>query len=96
MFCFDCSTQDYKGTLTVERNKEATYITKGFKSWKKVLKCFEEHQQSKCHKIATVYHVVVANWKDIAELTKQNLNAETVKKRRCLVDVIRGVRYLGR
>ena len=96
MFCFNCSTQDKKGSLAAERNKEAAYITKGFKSWKKAPKCFEEHQESKCHKIATIYHVVVPKCKDIAELTKENLSVERAKERRYLLDVIRGLRYLGR
>ena len=66
--------QDKKGNLTAEVNKEATYTTKGFKPWKKSAKCFEEHQQSKCHKMAAVYHVVVRKCKDIADWTRGNLS----------------------
>ena len=96
VFCFNCWTKDKKGTLTTETNEEAGYITKGFKSWKKAPKCFEEHQQSKCHKITNVYHVVLPKCKDVAELTKENLSAERAKERRYLLNVIRGLRYLER
>ena len=51
-------------------------------------KCFEEHQQSKCHKIANVYHVVVPKCKDVAELKRENLSAERAKERKHLLDVI--------
>ena len=79
-----------------ERNKEAAYITNGFRSWKKAPKCFEEHQESKCQKMATVYQVVVPTCKDIAEMTKESLNAERKNKRRYLLDIIRSLKYLGR
>ena len=93
VFCFNFSTHD-KETLTAETNKEVAYIRKGLKSWKKHPKRFEEHQQSNCDKISTVYHVVVPKCKDIAELTRENLSAERAKERRYLLDVIRGLRYL--
>ena len=75
MFCFNFSTQDKKVTLTAEGNEEAAFITKGFESWKKAPKCFEEHPQRKCHKSPIVYHVV-PNCNCIAELTRENLTAK--------------------
>ena len=53
-------------------------------------------QQSKCHKIATVYYVVVPKpkCKDISGLTRENSSAERAKK--VSLDIIRGLRYLGR
>ena len=87
-------TQDKKETLTAERNEEATCITKGFKPWKKAPKCFEEHQQSKCHKIANVYHVVLPEYKDAAKLMRENQRTERAKERRHLLGVIRGLKSL--
>ena len=71
LLCYYCSTQSKQGTLLAERNKEDAYISRGFRSWKKASKCFEEHQQSICHKAAASYHVVKS--KDIEELTNKNL-----------------------
>ena len=50
---------------------------------------FEEHQQSKRHKIATVYHGTVRKCKDIAEVLRENLNAERAKAKTYLLDAIR-------
>ena len=82
-----------KRTLTAERNKEATYIKKGVRSWKEAPKCFEEHHLSKCHKIATVYHVVLPK---CTILPRENIRAEKLKERICLLDVSRYLRYLCR
>ena len=75
-----------EGPWELEQIKEATYTRKRFKWWKKAPKYFEEHQQSKCNTIATVYHVVGPKCKDIAELMRENLNVERAKER-YLLDV---------
>ena len=75
-----------EGPWELEQIKEATYTRKRFKWWKKAPKYFEEHQQSKCNTIATVYHVVGPRCKDIAELMRENLNVERAKER-YLLDV---------
>ena len=57
VFCIFCIR--HKGKLTTEYNIEEAYITKEFNNWKKVLKAFVDHQQSKAHRAAIAYESVV-------------------------------------
>lgn len=82
------------GTLLAERNKEETYISRGFRSWKKAPKCFEDHQQSKCHQAAAAYHLIPSA--DIQELTNKNLIDSRRMHRAYLIDVMQSLRYLAR
>ena len=56
LLCFICVTQEKKGNLRNEHCKEDTYISKGFRSWKKAPKCFNDHQASGCHNTALINH----------------------------------------
>ena len=94
LLCFYCLAQSKKGTLLAERNKEETYISKGFRSWKKAPKCFEEHQNSHCHRAAASYHVVQS--KDIGVLMNQNLADSRKVNRSYLISIMKCLRYLAR
>ena len=94
LLCFYCLTQSKKGNLLSERNKEETYISRGFRSWKKAPKCFEEHQNSNCHKTAASYHVIQT--RDVGELINQNLVDSRKENRAYLFAIMRCLRYLAR
>ena len=94
LLCFYCNKQSKKGTLLSERNKEDTYITKGFRSWKKAPKCFADHESSNCHKAAASYFIVQTN--DIGDLINENLADTRKDNRSYLLTIIRGLRYLAR
>ena len=64
LLCFYCYAQSKRGTLLSERNKEETYISKGFRSWKKAPKCFNDHQNPNCHAIQS---------NDIGDLVNKNV-----------------------
>ena len=64
VFCFCRTTQSKKWTQVNEGNVEDVNATK---------ECFEEHQQTICHKSAASYHVVLPQWKDVGETTNENL-----------------------
>ena len=64
MFCNYCVVQFRKGNLKDQRAKEDTYITKGFSSWKKALKCFQAHQDSAWHKAASSYQLIIPRCHD--------------------------------
>ena len=57
VFCIYCMKHSSK--LTTEKNKDPTFITAGFKSWHKALECFKDHQNSKCHRGAATFEVIV-------------------------------------
>ena len=77
-----------------ERNREETYISKGFRYWKKAPKCFNDHQNSNCHKATASYHAIQSN--DIGDLVNKNLAYSRKDNRSYLITVIRGLRYLAR
>ena len=61
-FCFYCMKHSSK--LTTEKNKNPAFITAGFKSWHKALECFKDHQNSKCHRGAATFEVIVPSCSD--------------------------------
>ena len=89
-------TQEKKGNLRNEHCKEDTYISKGFRSWKKASKCFNDHQGSGCHKIALTNHVTIPKCGDIVEMTNTNVQKSRNEERRYFIKVMECVQYLGR
>ena len=94
LLCFYCYTQSKRGTLLSERNKEDTYISKGFRSWKKAPKCFNDHQNSNWQKSAAPYHAIQLN--DIGDLINKNVADSRKDNRSYLSTVIRGLWYFAR
>ena len=88
--------QEKKGTLHSERNKEQAYISIGVNSWKKAPKCFEDHQDSKCHKTATCMEILVPKCGDAKEMTDKIIADSRENERKHLINVIRCLRFLGR
>ena len=82
--------------LLSERNKEQAYISVVFNSWKKAPTCFENHQQTNCHKAAAALETVATKCGNIAELTNQSIVDYRQKERKHLIDVIRCLRFLAR
>ena len=95
MFCYYCVTQTKKGNLNDQRAEEA-YINKGFSAWKKAPKCFQAHQESKCHKAAASYQLIVPKCQDVEELLDNQLLKKRAEERKYLLEIIRCLRYLGR
>ena len=82
LFCFFSATQRKKETLDSGRNRKDAYTTKGFSSWKKAPQCFEEHQQTHCHKNAASYHIAIPKCKDVGDMTNHNLVNVREKERK--------------
>ena len=96
VFCHFCSTEEKKGNLKDQRNKEYAYITKGFSSWKKAPKCFQSHQDTACHRAASAYQLLIPKCQDIAELMDNQLLKKREVERKYLIEVIKCLRYLAR
>lgn len=96
VFCFFCHTQEVRGTIKDQRNKEQTYISKGFSTWKKAPKCFLSHQESACHKTASTYHLITPQCSDVGELIDDQITRRRSIERKYLLDVLRCLRYLAR
>ena len=50
--CFYCRKAFEKKTLQLAKNSEDTFVSTGFKNWKKGREGFASHAQSECHNIA--------------------------------------------
>ena len=94
--CFYCHTQEKRGNLTDQTNKEDGYIKKGFPSWKKAPNCFYEHENSSCYKSAASNHLVVPQCADVRESKDSQLVQRRQLERKCLLEVIKYLRYLSR
>lgn len=94
VFCAYC--MKHNKDLLSERNKEQAYVSVGFSSWKKAPKCFEDHQQTNCHKAAAALETVVAKCGDVGEIINQSVLDSRQKERKYLIDVIRCLRYLAK
>ena len=96
LLCFYCHTQEKRGNLTDQMNKEDGYIKKGFSSWNKAPKCFYEDQNLSCHKAAASYHLVVPQCADVGESMDSQLVQQRQVERKYLLEVIKCLRYLSR
>ena len=89
---FYCHTQEKRGNLTDQRNKEDVYIKKVFSSWKKAPKYFYKHQNSSCHKAAASNHLVVPQCADVGESMDSQLVQRRQLERNYLLEVIKCLR----
>ena len=94
MLCYFCIKHQEK--LSAEHNKDPAYASTGFRNWKKVPKCFKEHEQSKCHSAALAYEVVVPKWADIAEMYNNELIKQRKVERQYLKFIMESLQYLRR
>ncbi|XP_057290813.1 zinc finger MYM-type protein 1-like [Hydractinia symbiolongicarpus] len=94
--CFYCHTQEKRGNLKDQTNKDTAFTSKGFSNWKNALDSFRGHQSSSCHKTASSYHLVLPHCADVGELMDNILTDQRQVERKYLLDVIRCLRYLGR
>ena len=79
-----------------QRNKEDTYVTTGYKNWKKAPTIFMEHQLSKTHTAAMAYEYVVPKCGDIVELMVSEQQDKRLLERKYLLKIMECIRYLAR
>ena len=96
VFCHYSVVQERKGDLKDQRNKEETYITKGFSAWRKAPKCFQAYQDSACHKAAASYHLTISQCQDVGELMDNQRSKKRATERKYLLKVIQSLLYFGR
>ena len=94
VICFYCMVHENK--LNAEHNKALAYISTGFKSWKKAPKCFKEHEESKCHKAALTYQVVVPQCGDAEMLNNDKMVKQRYNERQYLKVLMECLQFLGR
>ena len=63
----------HSSKLTIEKKKDPAFIAAGFKSWHKALECFKDHQNSKCHRGAATFEVIVPSCSDPSTMMSEQL-----------------------
>ena len=96
MLCFYCHSQESRGNLKDQKNKDLAYIFKGFTSWKKARKCFYNHQDSACHQAFSAYHLVIPSCSDVGEMIDNQIIKRRQMDRKYLIDIIKCLKFLSR
>ena len=94
VFCFYCMKHESK--LSAEKNKEPAYISTGFKNWKKAPDCFKDHQNSKCHKGACTFEIIVPSCKDPITMLNSQVEKSRIEERQYLKTIMECIQYLAR
>lgn len=84
--CLFCTKAEQDGHLLSNRNKERTFITKGFSNWKKATEGFRKHEQSMCHKNAVSMMVTSGNDNNISDMISSGLAGE--KEAKMLIKIL--------
>ena len=72
----------------MEKNKEETFLSTGFRNWKKTLDSFKEHQKLKCHIAALIFVVTVPQCSNIQEMTSEKIKSKMQENRKWLIKII--------
>ena len=81
--------------LTTEKNKDPAFITAGFKSWQKVLECFKDHQNSKCHRGGATFEVIVPSCSDPSTMMSEQLTKSRAEERQYLKALTECIQFLA-
>ena len=92
--CFVCKKHETK--LTLEKNKEKSFLDAGFRNWKKALDSFKEHQKSKCHIAALTFEITIPQCGNVREMTSEKIKSDMQENRKCLIKIIESLLFLGR
>ena len=96
VICYICANQDLKGNLISATKKETTFLSKGFRNWKKATEYFKSHQSSECHKVALTFEMTAQSCKNIVEMTNENAVKVRYDERNYLSKVMESVQFLWR
>ena len=94
--CFYCHSQESRGNLKDQKNKDLAYIFKGFTSWKKAPKFFYNHQDSACHQAFSAYHLVIPSCSDVGEMIDNQIIKRRQMERKYMIDITKCLKFFSR
>jgi hypothetical protein len=97
--CFTCSKASSMGLLRSIKCAEPCFVSTGFNNWKKATGDngrFASHQNSACHRAATLALQNMQKPKNVATLLSQQLSDEQGCAQKCLKVIFSTVAYLAR
>jgi len=92
--CFYCHKAFKNKTSQLVKNTETTFISSGFKNWKKARERFTLHAGSECHKTAITTHIYESRPIDVQLSNVRASQQEEARK--CLLKIISAVQFLVR
>ena len=96
VFCFYCVKAYQKGVLSAHK-KEATFISNGFKNWKKATERFAQHEKTDCHKeVVERGFKLQDEVKDVGYSMSSHMHDTHIFNRTNLVKIIEALHYLAR
>lgn len=95
VLCFTCVKAESLKLCELARKRELTFISKGFKNWKKALEKFTEHDNSASHRFAREQLLLQAKPTVDAQISKHK-NEQQISALKSLRIIFSSVRYLAR
>lgn len=92
--CFYCVNAFKHNVSTMARNAEQTFISLGFRNWKKGREGFDKHTNSKAHIVAVNTHTHTHNSVRMQLCSISESSQEAARS--ALVQIVSSVRYLAR
>ena len=92
--CVFCNRQ--KSNLLSERCKEETFLKTGYKNWKKATEKFDKHQQSKYHKTALTYELIVPQCRNALDMIDENEKKPRELNRHIFFAILETLQHLTR
>jgi hypothetical protein len=95
VICFHCSMAASKNLLGLASRSEDTFISSGFKNWRKAVEKFQAHEKSSTHAHAIHQLKQITRKPVVAQLSDQK-SREQASARIALLNVISSMKYLAR
>lgn len=96
VLCHVCASMSLKGQLHLAKNTEAAFTVAGFRTWKKAIERFTEHENSHCHRQAALQLAQMESSQPVCALISKQKAEEQEVGRRCLLRIFTSAQYLLR
>ncbi len=95
VLCFNCAKADSLHLCDLARKRELTFVTIGFKNWRKASKKFSDHQKTAAHVFATEQLAMKSHPTIDAQIVNQKAKEQAIA-RKCLKIIFTSIQYMAR
>ena len=95
VLCHTCSTAKTLNLLTLASRSEDAFTIAGFSNWEKATRRFESHTANDAHRHA-LFVIKAQNNKTVGVQLDQEEEKKQQERRRCLLKIVKRIRYLLR
>ena len=87
---------EMKGLKTIYHNKDETFITRGYRSWRHTAENFRVHEESDCHKDYVNQLSLPETVCYVDESFDETLFCEKARNRQIFLTTLRNIKFLSR